>query len=73
MYDKMARDLNEHGAAFLKHGKTSQSLSLHDLFIVKDGVVTPNPKVRYIGGCVWCLVFGLLQVCDDLIPFFAAC
>ncbi|KAH9606061.1 hypothetical protein KSS87_017938 [Heliosperma pusillum] len=44
MYDKMARDLNENGAAFLKHGKTSQSLSLNDLFIVKDGIVTPNPK-----------------------------
>ncbi|KAL9227372.1 hypothetical protein vseg_003065 [Gypsophila vaccaria] len=44
MYDKMARDLDEHGAAFLKHGKTSQSLSLHDLFIVKDGSVTPNPQ-----------------------------
>ncbi|KAK9684562.1 hypothetical protein RND81_10G218500 [Saponaria officinalis] len=44
MYDKMARDLDEHGPAFLKHGKTSQSLSLDDLFTVKDGVVTPNPR-----------------------------
>lgn len=44
LYEKMARDLDEHGPAFLKHGETSQSLSLSDLFSVKDGVVTPNPK-----------------------------
>lgn len=44
LYEKMARDLDEHGPAFLKHGETSQSLSLTDLFSVKDGVVTPNPK-----------------------------
>lgn len=51
LYDKMERDLEEHGAAFLKHGKTSQSLALSDLFTLKDGVVTPvlkaaNPPVR---------------------------
>jgi len=42
----MARDLKEHGPAFLKHGETSQSLALSDLFVLKDGVVTPTPKVR---------------------------
>ncbi|KAJ4712130.1 Transmembrane protein [Melia azedarach] len=51
LYDKMARDLDEHGAAFLKQGETSQSLSLSDIFSLKDGVVTPvhkaaNPPVR---------------------------
>ncbi|KAK3220834.1 hypothetical protein Dsin_014804 [Dipteronia sinensis] len=51
LYDKMARDLDEHGAAFLKDGETSQSLSLSDIFTLKDGVVTPvlkaaNPPVR---------------------------
>ncbi|XP_056684121.1 uncharacterized protein [Spinacia oleracea] len=44
LYEKMAGNLEEHGPAFLKHGETSQSLSLSDLFSVKDGVVTPNPK-----------------------------
>ncbi|TKY73394.1 hypothetical protein E2542_SST02146 [Spatholobus suberectus] len=51
LYDKMGRDLDEHGAAFLKHGETSQSLSLSDLFTLKGGSVTPvlkpaNPPVR---------------------------
>ncbi|KAL3528365.1 hypothetical protein ACH5RR_007687 [Cinchona calisaya] len=51
LYDKLSRDLNENGAAFLKYGETSQSLSLSDLFTVKDGIVTPvlkaaNPPVR---------------------------
>ncbi|XP_027190566.1 uncharacterized protein [Cicer arietinum] len=51
LYDKMARDLDEHGAAFLKHGETSQSLSISDIFTLKDGSVTPalkpaNPPVR---------------------------
>ncbi|CAH9095825.1 unnamed protein product [Cuscuta epithymum] len=51
LYDKMERDLEEHGAGFLKHGETSQSLSLSDLFSLKDGIVTPvlkdaNPPVR---------------------------
>ncbi|XP_028753710.1 uncharacterized protein LOC114713259 isoform X3 [Neltuma alba] len=53
LYEKMARDLDEHGAAFLKHGETSQSLSLSDIFTLKDGSVTPilkpaNPPVRAI-------------------------
>ncbi|KAK8465833.1 hypothetical protein PHAVU_009G188150 [Phaseolus vulgaris] len=47
----MSRDLDEHGAAFLKHGETSQSLSLSDIFTLKDGYVAPvlkpaNPPVR---------------------------
>ncbi|KAL5814102.1 hypothetical protein ACOSQ4_024743 [Xanthoceras sorbifolium] len=51
LYDKMARDLDEHGVGFLKDGETSQSLSLSDIFTLKDGVVTPvlkaaNPPVR---------------------------
>lgn len=45
LYDKMGRDLDEHGAAFLKHGETSQSLSLSDIFTLKDGSVTPVLKV----------------------------
>lgn len=47
LYEKMARDLDEHGAAFLKHGETSQSLSLSDIFTLKDGSITPVLKVRY--------------------------
>ncbi|XP_011002826.1 PREDICTED: uncharacterized protein LOC105109734 isoform X2 [Populus euphratica] len=51
LYDKMERDLDERGAAFLKHGETSQSLLLSDVFTLKDGSVTPvlkaaNPPVR---------------------------
>ncbi|XP_037494576.1 uncharacterized protein LOC105640521, partial [Jatropha curcas] len=51
LYDKMARDLDEKGPTFLEHGETSQSLSLSDLFILKDGSLTPvlkaaNPPVR---------------------------
>ncbi|GJS00790.1 hypothetical protein Tco_0317298 [Tanacetum coccineum] len=47
----MSRDLDEHGPLFLKHGETSQSLLLSDLFEVKNGSVTPdlkaaNPPVR---------------------------
>lgn len=48
IYEKMARDLEEHGAAFLKHGETSQSLSLSDIFTLKDGSVTPVLKVAKI-------------------------
>ncbi|XP_009612853.1 uncharacterized protein [Nicotiana tomentosiformis] len=51
LYHKMEKDLEEHGAAFLKQGETTQSLTLSDLFTFKDGVVTPvlkaaNPPVR---------------------------
>ncbi|KAF3437736.1 hypothetical protein FNV43_RR20492 [Rhamnella rubrinervis] len=51
LYDSMARDLDEHGALFLKDGETSQSLSLSDIFTIKDGSVAPvlkeaNPPVR---------------------------
>ncbi|XP_076891512.1 uncharacterized protein LOC143542942 [Bidens hawaiensis] len=47
----MSRDLDEHGALFLKHGETSQSLLLSDLFDIANGSVTPvlkaaNPPVR---------------------------
>jgi len=50
----MSRDLDEHGAAFLKHGETSQSLSLSDIFTLKDGYVTPVLKVTCNNnlGCV---------------------
>ncbi|XP_021761650.1 uncharacterized protein LOC110726480 isoform X1 [Chenopodium quinoa] len=44
LYEKMARNLDENGPAFLKDGETSQSLSISDLFSVKDGAVIPNPK-----------------------------
>ncbi|KAL5992121.1 hypothetical protein ACLOJK_013036 [Asimina triloba] len=51
LYDKMARDLEEKGPVFLRGGETSQSLSLSDIFTLKDGLVTPvlkaaNPPVR---------------------------
>lgn len=51
LYDKLSRDLDDRGALFLKHGETSQSLSLSNLFTLKDGAVTPvlraaNPPVR---------------------------
>ncbi|XP_024976611.1 uncharacterized protein LOC112514396 isoform X1 [Cynara cardunculus var. scolymus] len=51
LYDKMTRDLDEHGALFLKKGETSQSMKLSDLFDVHNGSVTPvlkaaNPPVR---------------------------
>ncbi|KAL1347312.1 hypothetical protein AAHE18_08G249700 [Arachis hypogaea] len=47
----METDLDQHGPAFLKHGQTSQSLSLSDIFTLSDGSVTPvlkpaNPPVR---------------------------
>lgn len=45
LYDKMEMDLDEHGADFIKQGVTSQSLSLSDLFTLKDGSVTPILKV----------------------------
>ncbi|KAL9995804.1 hypothetical protein Hdeb2414_s0768g00945091 [Helianthus debilis subsp. tardiflorus] len=35
LYEKMSRDLDEHGALFLKHGETSQSLLLSDRFDMK--------------------------------------
>ncbi|KAB5514067.1 hypothetical protein DKX38_027973 [Salix brachista] len=51
LYDTMERGLDESGAAFLKHGETSQSLLLSDIFTLKDGSITPvlkaaNPPVR---------------------------
>ncbi|CAD6246830.1 unnamed protein product [Miscanthus lutarioriparius] len=45
LYSKMARDLDERGAAFLKGGVTSQSLTLSDLFdTADDGTVVPRLK-----------------------------
>ncbi|KAE8799377.1 hypothetical protein D1007_25317 [Hordeum vulgare] len=46
LYGRMARDLDERGAAFLKGGETSQSLALSDLFEVRDGAVVPKLKVK---------------------------
>ncbi|KAG7021510.1 hypothetical protein SDJN02_15235, partial [Cucurbita argyrosperma subsp. argyrosperma] len=45
LYNKMEKDLDEKGALFLKDGETSQSLSLSDIFTVKDGSPA-NPPVR---------------------------
>lgn len=45
LYDKMERDLQENGPMFLEQGETSQSLSLSDLFTLKDGVISPVLKV----------------------------
>ncbi|KAL0357469.1 UNVERIFIED_CONTAM: hypothetical protein Scaly_1432600 [Sesamum calycinum] len=47
----MAKDLEENGAVFIKQGETSQSISLSDLFTLKDETVTPvlksaDPPVR---------------------------
>lgn len=44
LYGRMAGDLDERGAAFLKGGETSQSLTLSDLFDVRDGAVVPKLK-----------------------------
>ncbi|KAI3463984.1 hypothetical protein Pfo_020647 [Paulownia fortunei] len=51
LYAKMAKDLDENGAVFLKQGETSQFLSLSELFTLKDEIVTPvlraaDPPVR---------------------------
>uniref|UniRef100_A0A1J3CM78 Transmembrane protein n=1 Tax=Noccaea caerulescens TaxID=107243 RepID=A0A1J3CM78_NOCCA len=51
LYDKMEQDLQRNGPVFLKQGETSQSLSLSDLFTLKNGNITPvlkvaNPPVR---------------------------
>ncbi|KAG0487078.1 hypothetical protein HPP92_009173 [Vanilla planifolia] len=44
LYDKMARDLDDHGMKFLQGGKTSQLLSLNDLFELSGGSVIPKLK-----------------------------
>ncbi|XP_010538062.1 PREDICTED: uncharacterized protein LOC104812546 isoform X2 [Tarenaya hassleriana] len=51
LYDKMEQDIEEKGPVFLKLGETTQSLSLSDLFTLKDGKISPvlrvaNPPVR---------------------------
>ncbi|XP_057791995.1 uncharacterized protein LOC131008904 [Salvia miltiorrhiza] len=45
LYTQLAKELDEKGAVFLKQGQTSQSLSLSDLFILKDGTLAPMLKV----------------------------
>ncbi|XP_006659174.1 uncharacterized protein LOC102704722 [Oryza brachyantha] len=46
LYGRMARDLDERGAAFLEGGETSQSLTLSELFDTReDGAVVPRLKV----------------------------
>lgn len=45
LYEKMSRDLHDHGTSFLAGGETSQSLSLSDLFTLNNGLVTPVLKV----------------------------
>lgn len=51
LYTQLAKELDEKGAVFLKQGQTSQSLSVSDLFTLKDGTVMPvlkaaDPPVR---------------------------
>lgn len=48
LYDKMEQDLQRKGPLFLKQGETSQSLSLSDLFTLKDGNISPVLKVKRI-------------------------
>lgn len=45
LYTQLAKELDEKGAVFLKQGQTSQSLSVSDLFTLKDGTVMPVLKV----------------------------
>jgi hypothetical protein len=60
----MARDLDERGAAFLRGGETSQTLTLTDLFDTgDDGAVVPRLKVRplFTHPCV--LLLTLVGMC----------
>ncbi|CAI0399415.1 unnamed protein product [Linum tenue] len=52
----MARDLDEKVEAVLKHGETSQALSLSDIFTLKDGSVTPVLMVT-IAEAVSCVLY----------------
>lgn len=75
LYEKMARDLDEHGAAFLKHGETSQSLSLSDIFTLKDGSVTPVLKVKHkkltwYCWILWAVIDGQSSVCSPQILLY---
>lgn len=45
LYTQLAKELDEKGAVFLEQGQTSQSLSVSDLFTLKDGTVMPVLKV----------------------------
>lgn len=68
----MARDLDEHGATFLKHGETSQSLSISDIFTLNGGSVTPVLKV--INGSLsgfYSMVLFLVAAYDNFL--YAAC
>ncbi|XP_013592860.1 PREDICTED: uncharacterized protein LOC106301088 isoform X1 [Brassica oleracea var. oleracea] len=58
LYDKMERDLQENGPMFLEQGETSQSLSLSDLFTLKDGVISPVLKFT----CVYRLQTRLCEL-----------
>jgi hypothetical protein len=69
----MARDLDEHGAAFLKHGETSQSLTISDIFTLKDGSVTPVLKVTYNKFFMMFLFHGTVLVAADDNFLYAAC
>ncbi|RYR09858.1 hypothetical protein Ahy_B05g078286 [Arachis hypogaea] len=42
----MEMDFDQHGPAFRKHGQTSQSFSLSDIFTLNDGSVTPLLKIE---------------------------
>lgn len=47
LYEKMAKDLDERGQAFLKQGGTSQSSSIWYIFSIKDIAVKPIHEVTY--------------------------
>jgi len=64
LYSKMARDLDERGAAFLRGGETSQSLTLSDLFDTgDDGAIVPRLKVRPFFTHPCALLLTLLAMC----------
>ena len=60
----MARDLDKHGAAFLRHGETSQSLFISDIFTLKDGSATLVLKVINDNFSIFCSM-GLFLVATD--------
>ena len=65
LYDKMERDLQENGPKFLKQGETSQSLSLSDLFTLKDGSISPILKVEcYIFTLTFIIMYMQLDIAN---------
>ena len=67
LYSKMARDLDERGAAFLRGGETSQSLTLSDLFDTgDDGAIVPRLKVRPFFTHPCALLLRLVGMCLGL-------